>query len=499
MIIPFEKKKIIFILSAIIFVLAGTFIFLYFNITIALADGYYKKGLAVYYKDSRLEKADKNTFEILGIGFARDKNFVYYKGFEFGFSNSQTFRILSDKYAADRAYGYVYNNEKIMRLPNSNGQTMEILERDGYAKDENKHYFFDGTDFYAMENKGFEFIDNNENYDARDENHYYLKGKKVRRSEEFENNLESIRDKLAQEEGKKEKEEEKKQQNIEELKKLKINSKPGKTVNLESITTQQRDIINRVFESCIKKETHPRLLLDYKIFEVIESPFVSNQYFILYGLDKEKSTNNCCDNSTGYFIVDNGVLSDIGKYYRVGGDYDFGGKHLTYFDYKYIDNVVWTEEGSIIYDLVMAPGNSVQFPSKYKSSSNDLDLLFDMVKAEVYTNTKDDLMIKETVVKGKKETECDPIARYKTINKYPSPSKKFTAVTLGVVDDRAWGIYLTDGDKIIKSFFEGSFCTECGFIHEIKDVIWESERKLKFNILSVSEEGETVEEKIIDF
>jgi hypothetical protein len=497
--IYFNRKKMMVVVLIILFiiVITGLSLFFYLNRTVILTDGYYKKGIDVYYRGVLLKRADQKTFEVLSGGFARDYKSTYFKGIEFGYPYSSTFKILSDKFVANREFGYAYNNQKIIRLPNSLGSSFEVLAKDGYAKDENKHYYFDGTDFYNMENKGFEFIENNENYDSRDENHYYLKGKMVGNTEEFEQILASIQEKIDEDMAEKRKTEEAKQKKIAEFKKLEMDGQTGKIVNLED-SSELKETINGIFAHCIKKETHPRLGLYYKIFEIIESPFIPNQYMVLYGLDKEESTNNCCNHPIGYFVVDNGIIFNLGQYYRVSGDYDYGNKYLTYFDYKYIDHIIWTEEGSIFYDLVMAPGNSVQFPSKYNYSSKDLDLLFDIERIGVYTNVMDDLMIREVVSKNKNSYQCDPLARYHVIKKYPNLSNKYTAVAFGQDDYFAWGIYVTDGNKVINSFYEGLHCTECEFTYEIKDIEWENEKQLKFNIITTNEMGINTLGKIID-
>ncbi len=164
-------------------------------------DGYFKFLNQVFYLNEKVDSSDSWNFRVLENGFARDDVSLYYKGYNFRRGIPIDFKIIDDKYCVDGLYAYMYfPGRRILKIPNSDAKTFEVLDHEGYSMDKNNHYYFDGNDFYFMANEGFEFIDDNEEYNARDEFRYYKDGKMVKMTQEWDDHLTGISDKIKEQE-----------------------------------------------------------------------------------------------------------------------------------------------------------------------------------------------------------------------------------------------------------------------------------------------------------
>ncbi len=162
-------------------------------------DGYFKVFNTVYYLNENIKSPDPSNFIVLEKGFARDDVWVYYKGYKFSKGDPSEFKIVDDKYCVDERNAYMYfPGRRILRIPNSDADSFVVLNRDGYSMDKNSHYYVDGDKFYTMLNEGFEFIDDNEEYNSRDVFRYYKNGKMVKMTSEWSDHLSDISYEIAE-------------------------------------------------------------------------------------------------------------------------------------------------------------------------------------------------------------------------------------------------------------------------------------------------------------
>jgi len=158
---------------------------------------FYKEGLIFYQNEDWVYGTDIKSFEVLGYGYAKDKNFAYYQDKQIWGSDPKTFEYLDGRYSRDKNTAYL-NDEK---LKGSDPSTFEYLDG-GYAKDNNYIYYgnrvdlkitegintsnfkvlvnsiaTDGINIYE-DGKKVTFIDTDtfeliNNYYAKDKNNYY--------------------------------------------------------------------------------------------------------------------------------------------------------------------------------------------------------------------------------------------------------------------------------------------------------------------------------------
>jgi len=64
----------------------------------------------VYHYDTLIVDADAKTFEIVGQGWQRDKNYYYYFGKRMPFVDRNSFKFLGNRYSKDKFNVYYYEN-----------------------------------------------------------------------------------------------------------------------------------------------------------------------------------------------------------------------------------------------------------------------------------------------------------------------------------------------------------------------------------------------------
>lgn len=150
-------------------------------------DNYFEKdNQNVYYFFSdntnlKIEDADVKTFEVLGNGYAKDKNNVYWTSSRIKNADIKTFEVIKDEveYAKDKNYVY----SKWIPVKNViNPETFEFIENSIYAKDKNKIYYRGGQgELGIVENANpdtFKTIKLNNEYShfGQDEKNLYYDG-----------------------------------------------------------------------------------------------------------------------------------------------------------------------------------------------------------------------------------------------------------------------------------------------------------------------------------
>lgn len=151
-----------------------------------IGGGYSKDKNNVYEGNEQIDGADAKTFEVIDAyaGFARDKNYLYHSNERIKNSDPYTFERVNEHLVRDK--NQFYSNDGIVL--NVDGKSFQIVkdyEKDYfmYAKDKNKAYYINfvaGKDEMVKELKGL----NPKNFKAI--NRYYTKDdKKVYFSKEY--------------------------------------------------------------------------------------------------------------------------------------------------------------------------------------------------------------------------------------------------------------------------------------------------------------------------
>lgn len=182
-------KTILILISVAILLLFVLFLFFY------KGDGYFKFFNTVYYLNENIKSPDQDNFRVVKKGFARDNVWAYYKGFKFSKGNPSEFKIINDSYCVDARNAYIYfPGRRILRIPNSDAKTFKALDREGYSMDLEKAFYFDGDNFHFMFSEGFEFIDDIDEYNARDIFRYYKDGEIVKFTDEWVEHVQKVSD-----------------------------------------------------------------------------------------------------------------------------------------------------------------------------------------------------------------------------------------------------------------------------------------------------------------
>jgi len=139
----------------------------------------------VYAGNEKIDGADAKTFQVIDTyaGFARDKNYLYYSNERIKNSDPYTFQRINEHLVRDK--NQFYSKGKVLDVDGKTFQIVKDYEKDYfmYAKDKNKVYyinFMDGKDEMVKELKGL----NPKNFQVL--NPYYTKDdKKVYFSKEY--------------------------------------------------------------------------------------------------------------------------------------------------------------------------------------------------------------------------------------------------------------------------------------------------------------------------
>lgn len=129
----------------------------------------------------KLEYADPKTFQVLGNGYAKDKNNVYWNDVKIENADIETFEVMDDsiEYAKDKNNVYfTWMAQKNIENP----ETFEFIQNSIYAKDEEKVYFRAGQGDLGIVEKAnpetFETIKLKDEYShfAKDDKNLYYDG-----------------------------------------------------------------------------------------------------------------------------------------------------------------------------------------------------------------------------------------------------------------------------------------------------------------------------------
>ena len=137
----------------------------------------------VKFQGNEMDSHDSMSFEVLGNGFARDKDKAFYRGEEIQGSDGPSFHLLENGYAADNHSVYLgfdgtgsgsYYNRfiyyRLLILEGVNSTEFEIMEA-GYAKD-SYHVYRDGELLPESHAPSFMWIEDTE-YSIDKDHCYY--------------------------------------------------------------------------------------------------------------------------------------------------------------------------------------------------------------------------------------------------------------------------------------------------------------------------------------
>lgn len=146
------------------------------------ANGYFVGKNFVAYNDSLIEGTDPATFEVLGHGFAKDKNHVYKAGKIMQFVDPKTFSIKDDNSAiAERKAEKVTDRKAETAISNADDDNNSIFDRLLGVDDVKSKYSIDGNAVLyngevikKADAKTFKYVGGEY---AADKHHAYYKGK----------------------------------------------------------------------------------------------------------------------------------------------------------------------------------------------------------------------------------------------------------------------------------------------------------------------------------
>lgn len=143
-----------------------------------------------YYKIN----ADLATFKCLGqesgyaIGYAKDKDNVFYNMKIILGADSATAEGLNENYAKDKDYAYYEDNkitdigENFRAYFNSPSNDLEAMEKDWYALDNKKVYYF-GKPINGADPASFSVIESKGHYYSKDKNSLFFRNTKIDNSD----------------------------------------------------------------------------------------------------------------------------------------------------------------------------------------------------------------------------------------------------------------------------------------------------------------------------
>ena len=119
-----------------------------------------------------LKNVDKQTFQLIGGGYSKDKNSVYYIGKKIDGVAPQNFKVLKDYIFTDGKNVYLYGEKK----EDIDLQTLKFF-------DDNSSYFFDKNNIYfqgdKLENADFKSFKIMESNFSKDKNNVYAGNEKI--------------------------------------------------------------------------------------------------------------------------------------------------------------------------------------------------------------------------------------------------------------------------------------------------------------------------------